>query len=63
MADDSRWLLCPVCHGKTRVKVRADTDIRNLPLFCPKCRRETLIHVKQRKVFVAREPDAQAPDA
>lgn len=39
--------MCPVCRGKTPLKLREDTELRNFPLFCPKCRRETLIHVRQ----------------
>ena len=41
------WLLCPVCSSKTRIKMRSDTELINFPLFCPKCRKETLIHVKK----------------
>jgi len=39
------WLLCPVCHNKTRIKLHKDTILTNLPLFCPKCKRETLVNV------------------
>ena len=53
------WILCPLCGSKTRVKIREDTQIRNLPLFCPKCKQETLIHVTQRNITVIQEPDAQ----
>ena len=52
------WLLCPVCSSKTRLKIRADTEIKRFPLFCPKCRQETLISVKQLKISVEKEPDA-----
>ena len=53
------WLLCPICNSKTRIKMRPDTELINFPLFCPKCRKETLIHVKKFKVSVITEPDAQ----
>ena len=36
-----------------------DTELKNFPLFCPKCRQETLIHVKQFNITVIKEPDAQ----
>ena len=49
---------CPICHNKTRIKIRIDTELRNFPLFCPKCKQETLIHVKQLNISVIREPDA-----
>ncbi len=53
------WLLCPICGSKTRIKMRADTQLINFPLFCPKCRKETLIHVEKFNVSVITEPDAQ----
>lgn len=34
MKDDTQWLLCPVCHGKTRVRIREDTVLHNFPLPC-----------------------------
>ncbi|MBB6218381.1 transcription elongation factor Elf1 [Anaerosolibacter carboniphilus] len=53
------WLLCPVCDNKTRVKIRFDTVLENFPLFCPKCKQETIIHVKQLNMSVIKEPDAK----
>jgi len=40
------WVVCPVCKSKTRTKIRSDTVLENFPLFCPKCKHETLITVK-----------------
>ena len=37
------WILCPFCGSKTRLKIRADTVLENFPLYCPKCKHETLI--------------------
>ena len=56
---DETFLLCPICHNKTRVKVRSDTVLKLFPLFCPKCKQETLINVKQLNMSVIKEPDAQ----
>ena len=53
------WLLCPICDCKTRIKLRFDTVLLNFPLFCPKCKQETLINVHQLKTTVIKEPDAQ----
>lgn len=39
------WIRCPVCGGKTREKVRMDTVLENFPLFCPKCKHETIVNV------------------
>ena len=49
------WTLCPVCGNKTRLKIREDTILRNYPLFCPKCKQETLISVEKMKVTVKKE--------
>lgn len=38
-----QWVHCPICKSKTRVKIRYDTEIKNFPLFCPKCKHESLI--------------------
>ena len=54
-----KWLLCPVCGNKTRLKLRKDTILEKFPLFCPKCKQETLINVRQMNMSVIREPDAQ----
>ncbi|WP_460644712.1 cysteine-rich KTR domain-containing protein [Lacrimispora brassicae] len=44
--EKEKWLLCPVCKNKTRIRIRNDTESKNFPLFCPKCKQETLIEVK-----------------
>ena len=51
------WILCPLCGSKTRNKVREDTVLINYPLYCPKCRLETLIEAKNLQVIVIKEPD------
>ena len=53
-----RWLLCPFCGNKTRIRLRDDTELRNFPLFCPKCKQETLVGVSKFEVTVIKEPDA-----
>lgn len=55
----TQWILCPVCNNKTRLKIRKDTIIKNFPLYCPKCRKETLISVQQLNIYIEKEPDAQ----
>ncbi|OUQ51549.1 hypothetical protein B5E62_04520 [Lachnoclostridium sp. An118] len=55
----SEWVYCPICGNKTRLKIRGDTELKNFPLFCPKCKRETLITVKQFNITVIKEPDAE----
>lgn len=48
--NSADWILCPVCNNKTRIKIYSDTEILKLPLFCPKCKRETVINVKKGKL-------------
>lgn len=58
MNMNSKWVLCPVCGSKTRNRIREDTILKNYPLYCPKCKQEVLIEVKDLQVTVIKEPDA-----
>ena len=59
MDGQQKWVIFPKCGGKTRIKIRNDTVLINFPLFCPKCRKETLIDLKQENITIIKEPDAQ----
>ena len=48
----SEWVRCPVCGNKTRLQIRKDTELKNFPLYCPKCRQESLIEAKDLQVTV-----------
>ncbi|MDE6280569.1 MAG: cysteine-rich KTR domain-containing protein [Oscillospiraceae bacterium] len=52
------WIRCPVCGGKTRLRIRENTELKNFPLYCPKCRQESLIEAKNFHITVVTEPDA-----
>lgn len=54
-----KFILCPVCGNKTRVQIREDTELKNFPLFCPKCHKQTLINSKQLNITKAEVPDAK----
>ena len=56
---DLEWILCPICGNKTRLRIRRDTVLKNFPLFCPKCKQETLISIQQFNISVIKEPDAK----
>ena len=56
---DEQWIYCPMCGNKTRIKVRYDTELKNFPLFCPKCKQENLINAKDFQITVIKEPDAK----
>ena len=53
-----KWIRCPVCGNKIHDKMWEDTVLLNFPLYCPKCKQETLIEVQQQKITVIKEPDA-----
>ena len=45
--DAERWVLCPICDCKTRIKIREDTILENFPLHCPKCKTDTIISARK----------------
>ncbi|EKZ0407293.1 conjugal transfer protein [Enterococcus faecalis] len=49
------WLLCPNCNNKTRVQVYDSTILIRFPLYCPKCKKETIISVKLKKITVIKD--------
>ena len=46
------WIRCPVCGNKTRDRLREDTELKNFPLYCPKCKRGSLIDAKKLHITV-----------
>lgn len=57
--NTNAWIKCPVCNNKTRVQMRPDTELKNFPLFCPKCKQESLIEAKNLKVTVINDNQAK----
>ncbi len=53
----NQWISCPSCGENTRTKVREDTVLYHHLIFCPKCKREYLVNVKQFKIQVVKEPE------
>jgi len=37
MSKNENWILCPACGNKTRLQIRADTELKNvvIPLVKP----------------------------
>ncbi len=50
-SDEQEWVHCPACGNKTRLKLRRDTILMHFPLFCPKCKKESLIDAKNFKIM------------
>ncbi len=57
--EKSKWIFCPVCGNKTRLQMRTDTELKNFPLYCPKCRQESLIDAKNLHVTVIKGLEAK----
>ena len=57
-SSHTTWLICPICKSTTRTKLRNDTVLKNYPLYCPKCKNECLIEVKNLYIKIIKEPDA-----
>ena len=49
---EEKWVICPVCGSKTRVKLRQYTVLKNFPLFCPKCKQESVISAEKMQISV-----------
>ena len=54
----SEWVRCPVCGNKTRLQIQTDTELKNFPLYCPKCKQKSLIDAKNLQITVIKEPEA-----
>ena len=44
--EEKQWVLCPVCRAKTRLQLFRETELKAFPLFCPKCKCESIIDAK-----------------
>lgn len=52
LIEHQEWILCHKCGNKTRLKLRKDTVLTDFPLFCPKCKEESLIDAEK---FIVKE--------
>ncbi len=59
----SDWIFCLACGQKTRSKIREDTILKNYPLYCPKCKQESLISAKDLQITIIKEPVAVDADS
>ena len=41
--QNTQWILCPVCGNKTRTMIQENTEMKNFPLHCPKCKKEEAV--------------------
>jgi len=55
MATIIEWIRCPVCSNETRLQIRQDTELKSFPLYCPKCKQESLIDAKNLQATVIKK--------
>lgn len=59
LMNETECIRCPVCGNKTRLQIREDTELKNFPLYCPKCKQESLIEAKHLQVSVVKRLGAK----
>ena len=52
MTGETKWLTCPKCGKKTRIKLQKTTQMKNFLLYCQWCKRESIVNVENFKVTV-----------
>ncbi len=55
--EKTEWVRCPVCGNKTRTMIRENTELKNFPLYCPKCKQESLIEAERLQINVIMKSD------
>lgn len=57
--EEKQWVLCPLCGAKTRLQLLLETELKSFPLFCPKCKRESIINAQNSQIEIINQPDAK----
>ena len=57
-----RFLPCPICGTQSDTKVLRETVLVRYPLFCAKCRQETLVDVIKMKMVLSDSTDEPSGD-
>ncbi len=53
ISADNKWLLCPIC-GQKVMKLLPSTTATNLPIYCKRCKQETVMNITQSQSLRAR---------
>ena len=53
--EETRWIICPECGNKTRVKIKQTTIMKEFLLFCHHCKKEFTVDVENFVVKVVKE--------
>lgn len=54
--DSSDHLVCPCCEEPLDIKVNKDTILLRFPLYCLKCKNETVIDLIEHKIYISKNP-------
>lgn len=54
-----RWAVCPDCGGNTRTRVREDSVLFHHLMYCPRCKKNFLVNIRQFQTEVVREAEVQ----
>ncbi len=54
-----RWAACPDCGGNTRTRVREDSVLFHHLMYCPRCKKNFLVNIRQFQTEVVREAEVQ----
>ena len=57
----AKWLYCPVCKRRTRIKVYENTVLIHFPLYCQWCRKELIISYVRSNLMLEKETVDQKP--
>lgn len=52
---ETKWIICPECGCKTRVKIKQTTTMKDFLLFCHHCKKEFTVDVEKFIVKVVKE--------
>ena len=58
IVEEKEWILCPLCGAKTRLQLLPKTELKEFPLFYPKCKQESIISAKH-FMIETKQPDAK----
>ena len=53
-SPEEKWLLCPICGAKTRLRLLQRTVLRDF-----KCRQERIINAQNYQIEIIDQPDAK----
>ena len=53
--EDTKWIICPEGDGKTRVKIKQTTIMKDFLLFYHHCKKEFTVDVENFEVKVVKE--------